>query len=285
MSLAADLSPVLVTGADGFVGRRLGAALEHAGHRVLRHSLRDGDIARCDLPIASVCRVFHLAALNFVPASWNRVRDFSETNVLGTINVLEFCRRAGAPLTYVSSYVYGHPRELPVAEDHPRDAANPYALTKILAEDACLFYQKHLGVPVCIVRPFNLYGPGQGEDFLIPTLVRQATDPACDRIVVADDRPCRDFLYISDFVDLLLATMRCGATGIYNAGSGTSVSIGRLAAAITSITGPKPLVSRGEHRRNEIMDVRANIAKAARDLGWKPRTALEDGLREVLASH
>jgi nucleoside-diphosphate-sugar epimerase len=157
-------------------------------------------------------------------------------------------------------------------------------MTKIMAEDACLFYAAHMRVPVCIVRPFNLFGPGQSEHFLVPTLLRQALDPNFAEISVADSRPRRDFLYIADFVELLIATMRHRATGIYNAGSGTSVSVGELASAITSITGPKPLVSRGEQRPNEILDVRADIAKAARDLGWKPSTRLDEGLREILGA-
>ncbi len=273
---------VLVTGADGFVGRHLTAALECAGLHVYCHSISDGDIAHCDLPYPGVAHVFHLAAMSFVPASWDNVRQFSEVNVLGAVNVLEFCRRSQASLTFISSYVYGQPRALPISEDHPRAAVNPYALTKILAEDACTFYAERLHVPVCIVRPFNLYGPGQNEQFLIPTLLKQALDPGRKQITVADDRPKRDFLYIADFIELLLATTRRRTTGIYNAGSGTSVSIAELVSVITTITGSKPLTSRNDHRPNEIMDVRADITKAKQDLGWQPRTPLKQGIREIL---
>src|SRR5690349_17194952 len=98
---------ILVTGARGFIGRHLVRALQLEGTEVLEHSTRQGDIAHCELPYAGVDWVFHLAGRSFVPASWTDSRRFYETNVLGTINVLEFCRRTGAALTLVSSYVYG----------------------------------------------------------------------------------------------------------------------------------------------------------------------------------
>src|SRR5690242_2335949 len=97
---------VLITGADGFIGRHLGAALESAGAVVYRHDRKDGDIARCALNYTGVKRVFHLAAKTFVPDSWTAPLEFYEANVLGTVNILEFCRRAGAAVTFISSYVY-----------------------------------------------------------------------------------------------------------------------------------------------------------------------------------
>ena len=105
--------------------------------------------------------VFHLAAKTFVPHSWQDPRPFYEVNVLGTLNVLEHCCRHGARLTLVSSYVYGVPQHLPIREDHPLSAFNPYSQTKILAETVARFYEQHHGLPLVIVRPFNLYGPGQ----------------------------------------------------------------------------------------------------------------------------
>src|ERR1035438_1527231 len=127
-------SEILVTGATGFLGRHLVEALEARGHGVRPHSSSQGDIAHCRLPIEGAHHVFHLAAKSFVPESWANPQGFYDVNVMGTVNVLEHCRRHRTPLTLISSYVYGHPRCLPVSEDHPLAAINPYAHTKILAD-------------------------------------------------------------------------------------------------------------------------------------------------------
>ncbi len=159
---------ILVTGATGFLGRHLVTALESQGRVVRQHSSADGDIASCSLPMEGVSHVFHLAARSYVPESWQNPRSFYHTNVMGTVNVLEHCRQNHAALTLLSSYVYGQPQRLPIAEDHPLVAANPYAHTKILAEDTARFYEQRFGISLLIVRPFNIYGPGQRGSFLIP---------------------------------------------------------------------------------------------------------------------
>lgn len=274
----------LVTGANGFIGTYLVEALQSAGHRVYTHSAEDGDIATCPLPFDSVGHVFHLAGKTYVPESWRTPRPFYEVNVLGTVNVLEFCRAHGASLTYVSSYVYGHPVQLPIREDHRLQALNPYSHTKIMAEEVVRYYAAQFAVRAVIIRPFNIYGPGQDDRFLLPTLIRQTMGPSSDRIEIADFRPRRDYIYIRDLVALLLAAMDAGPGETYNAGSGLSVSISELVSELQAITGiHKPVHSRGELRQEEILDVRADISKAAADLHWKPHVALQDGLRETVA--
>lgn len=277
---------ILVTGADGFVGRHLVPALTALGCSVHALSKQDGDIASCDLPFPGVRRVFHLAARMFVPDSWKNPKHFYETNIIGVVNVLEFCRRHGASLTLVSSYVYGHPQRLPIAENHPTEAFNPYSQTKIIAEEIARFYASHFGVRLTVIRPFNLYGPGQDSRFLIPSLIQQAVDPAAPFIRVADKRPKRDYLYIDDFVDLLVATLKEEAPGTYNAGSGCSASIEELVAIINRVTGcNKPLVSDGTQRPDEVMDVAADISRAAEKLHWKPRVSLEQGIATMVRAH
>jgi nucleoside-diphosphate-sugar epimerase len=198
---------ILVTGATGFVGTHLVAALRREGRSVLTHSSADGDIARCALPFDDAAHVVHLAGRSFVPDSWESPRAFYDVNVVGTVNVLEFCRRRKVPLTYVSSYVYGIPRGLPIGEDHPVQASNPYSHSKILAEESVRYFVSQFGVQASIVRPFNVYGPHQDERFIIPTLVRQALDPDIERITVRDLRPKRDFIHVRDLVSLLIATL------------------------------------------------------------------------------
>lgn len=276
---------ILVTGATGFLGRHLVAALQSQGCSVRQHSSADGDIARCALPLENVGRVFHLAAKSYVPDSWKNPQAFYETNVMGTVNVLEHCRQNPAALTLISSYVYGQPLRLPISEDHPLAAANPYAHTKILAEETARFYEERFGVALVIVRPFNIYGPGQTGPFLIPSIVRQALDPSVKEIRVQDLRPRRDYVYVADAVELLLATLRPGVKGVFNLGSGYSASVGEVAELVNQAAGAhKPVVSAGEQRPGEIMDVVADTSRAAVELGWRPRTSLADGIAALIAA-
>lgn len=278
---------ILVTGASGFVGRSLVAELRRREAHVIEFGRTQGDIARFELqPNDDIRHVFHLAAKTFVPDSWKAPREFYEVNVMGTINVLEFCRKRQARLTLMSSYVYGRPERLPIGEDHPVRAFNPYANSKILAENAAEFYHDAFGVSVTSIRPFNIYGPEQAEHFLIPTLVKQACDPACDAVIVADDRPKRDYLFIDDLIQLLMLQLDNPAVnGAFNAGSGSSISVRDVAAMIIGIAGAnKPVVSRGLERPDEVLDTVADITKAQRQLGWTPRISIEAGLRRVIAS-
>jgi nucleoside-diphosphate-sugar epimerase len=278
-------SEILVTGATGFVGRHLVKALEASGHAVRSHSSRDGDIANCRLPIDGVDHVFHLAAKTFVPESWNDLQAFYSVNVMGTINVLEHCRHNRTPLTLVSSYVYGHPQQLPISEDHPLCANNPYAHTKLMAEDAGRFYEKDFNLRVAIVRPFNLYGPGQTRPFLIPTIIEQAIDTSASEIRLKDLRPRRDYVYIDDAIELLLLTLGKNVKGVYNLGSGESASVAELTELIRRAVGTdKPVVSEEQPRPEEVMDVRADISRAASELGWRPTTSLSAGIGKVVAA-
>jgi nucleoside-diphosphate-sugar epimerase len=274
---------VLVTGATGFVGRFLVASLRRNGKRVFSSSSDDGDIS-CGLrDYQGVEHVYHLAARISVLESWSNPHAYYKTNVLGTVSVLEFCRRAGASLTYLSSYVYGEPMFLPITEDHPVRAFNPYSHTKIVAEDVCRFYTEHFSVPVTLIRCFNIYGPGQSGTLLIPSLISQALDSSREAITVTDLRPRRDFLFIDDLVKLLVLTCGAKESGIYNAGSGTSTGIPELVETINRyVPIPKPLQSLEQWRPGEVLDVVADISLARRDLGWHQEVSLEEGLRRTV---
>jgi nucleoside-diphosphate-sugar epimerase len=275
---------VLVTGADGFIGAHLVRALRAAGHIVWTHTRRQGDIRNCHLSFEGVGHVFHLAARTFVPESWSAPLGFYEVNLLGTVNVLEYCRASGASLTMVSSYVYGVPSRLPISEDEPLCAFNPYSHTKILAEETGLYYQRQFGVPLTIVRPFNIYGPGQNRRFLIPTILNQAVDPRQATIVVADLRPRRDYIFIADLIDLLVRTTFRREGGIFNAGSGSSWGVGEVIAMVNGLLPvPKPVQVNGPMRPDEVIDVIADITRARHEFGWEPQVTLLDGLLDTLA--
>lgn len=274
---------VLVTGSSGFMGMPLSERLEQAGFTVIRHSEANGDIACCRLPNGGVNHVYHLAARTFVPDSWSRPLPFYTTNVLGTVNVAEFCRRQDASLTMLSSYVYGAPRFLPISEEHPLAAFNPYGHTKLLAEEVCRYYSQQFGIKVTVIRPFNIYGPGQAGHFLIPTLLRQVLDPQVREVSIADDRPKRDYLFIDDLIDLLLLTIDPRESDAFNAGSGSSVNPRELAELMLRAAGlEKPVVSRGEIRADEVLDTVADVGKAKRIFGWAPRTSLSDGIKRMI---
>jgi nucleoside-diphosphate-sugar epimerase len=275
---------ILVTGADGFIGSHLVSALRAAGHVVFTHSRRQGDIRSCDLIYEDVGHVFHLAARTFVPESWSAPLSFYEVNLLGTVNVLEFCRARGASITLASSYVYGPPARLPISEDEPLCAFNPYSQTKILAEETARYYQRQFGIAVTIIRPFNVYGPGQNRRFLIPTILTRAIDPDQAAIVVADLRPRRDYLYVADLIDLLVRTAFRREGGIFNAGSGSSCGVGEVIALVNELLSvPKPVRSDNLMRPDEVSDVMADISRARAEFAWVPGVTLRDGLRRTLA--
>jgi nucleoside-diphosphate-sugar epimerase len=276
---------VLVTGASGFVGTHLIRALGAAGYWVEPHSSRSGDIASCGFDVADVGHVFHLAARTFVPESWKDPLSFYRVNVLGTVNVLEFCRTHNASLTLMSSYVYGRPTCLPVSENESPRAFNPYSHTKILAEEASRYYQERFQVPVTIIRPFNIYGPGQDGRFLIPKILAQAVNPALEAILVSDLRPRRDFIFVSDLIELLMRTVFRQEGGVFNAGSGTSLSVKEVVETVNGLLPvPKQVLSEESSRQDEVLDVVADISKAHQEFDWAPRTTFRDGLRETLES-
>ena len=281
------MAKVLVTGASGFIGRALTKALVRQSDEVIGLGSRDGDIADSDTlkPYAGVDfdRVFHLAAKTFVPDSWKNPLAFYHTNVLGTANVLEFCKARGVPLTFVSAYIYGQPEELPIREDSPIRPNNPYGLSKYLAEQLCGFYAQAYALPIIVIRPFNIYGIGQNERFLIPSVIKQALyEPL---INVQDLRPKRDYLYIDDLLDAMICTLNItSGFCIYNVASGKSIDVGQLIEVVQSVAKTqKDVRCQNLSRPDEINDVFADISKASRELDWHPKTSFRNGLHRMIS--
>lgn len=275
---------VLVTGGSGFVGRSLVRFLKDAGVDVLAPGREILDVAAGSFPDVSVDWVIHLAGRTYVPASWSEPADFYRVNALGTVNVLEYCRRTQAKVIHVSGYCYGIPESLPISETAPLKPNNPYALSKCAAEEACRFFFECLQMPVMIVRPFNIYGPGQSASFLIPRIVEQAINPDVAAIVVEDDTPRRDYVHLDDVIGAIESLRRSPKLGgTFNIGSGESYSVAEVAEMVRSAANvSKPFVSRGNRRVNDIPDVIADITAIRDAAGWSPSITLRDGLRDVV---
>ena len=279
-----NVHAVLVTGAGGFVGRRLCAALEGLGRRVVTASSRAAfDPAQDPLPLDGVDHVVHAAARTGVPAAWADPAGFVEVNALGTLRVLEQARARGCGVTLLSAYVYGIPDALPIPESAPTAANNPYALSKVMAEEACAFYARAHGLRTSTLRLFNLYGPGQGDGFLVPKIARQALNPRCAVVEVADLQPKRDYVYIDDAVDAILRAIGSPPGSVFNVGSGTAHSVEQVVCAILAAAGStKPYRGRAQRRPNEIDSTVADIGAIRAATGWRPRVAIEEGLRHVV---
>lgn len=281
------MNKILVTGASGFIGMALTERLKALGHDVKTLYSRNGDIADRNtfekFERGSVEHVFHLAGKTFVPDSWENPQLFCHTNVLGTVNVMEFCRKHQIPITFVSAYVYGHPDSLPISENNAICPSNPYALSKRLAEEVCEFYARAYNLPVTVIRPFNVYGIGQSESFLIPVIVSQALDKG-EEIIVKDLAPKRDYIYLEDLVMALLATLKePNGYRVYNIGSGASLSVQEVINVVQDVLGTnKKVVCANLARSNELMDVVADISKAENELGWHPYFSFHEGIENLI---
>jgi len=280
------MTQILVTGASGFIGKSLIGRLCSSGYDVIGIDINEGDITVENTLIPyigkNISHVIHLAGKTFVPESWKEPFDFYRVNIMGTVNVLEFCRRTGASLTFISSYIYGQPDYLPIDEKHPVKSYNPYSNSKLLAEEACRFYGKAFGQKVVILRPFNVFGPDQPTRFLIPEIISMVLDPAILRIEVMDLRPKRDYVFIDDLVAAFIKSIN-KPSAIYNIGSGISFSPEEIIQLVMKLTGiKKPYNSRGLSRQNEIFELYADSNKAMKELNWKPEISFEAGIEACI---
>lgn len=309
---------VLVTGADGFIGSHLAEALVRAHAEVtalahynpfdrhgwlddadpdLRASMRlvRGDI--CDA--AWMLRlaeghdvVFHLAALIGIPYSYDSPQSYVDVNVTGTLNVLKAARAhaVGRVVHTSTSEVYGTAQTQPIAESHPLVAQSPYAATKIAADKMAEAYALSFDLPVAILRPFNTYGPRQSERAVIPTVIRQALDPACDAISVGATSTTRDFNHVADTAAAFVAMGTADGLAFgraYNTGTGVAVSIATMIDMVRAVTGTnKPLAHAPERVRPEKSEVRVLLSDSRAlqaATGWKPAIDLKTGIGTTVA--
>ena len=275
---------VIVTGADGFVGRYVISSLQKHGYETVQISHRTLDLCRSFIPDTGdeVEAVIHLAAKTFVPESWDDPMAYLGNNTEMLLRVLEFCRKRGTKLLFPSTYLYGSPQYLPIDERHPCVPVTPYHMSKKVGEELCEFYSENYDVPVAVIRPFNVYGFGQREEFLLPKIFKQVYDKNSNVIEVYDLAPKRDYLYVEDFAEIMVDMIPyiCGFD-VYNIGGGHSYSVKEVIDIIQSECGTKKQISELHHqRRNEINDCVSDNSKIDRVLGGISVTALRCGIQK-----
>ncbi len=279
---------VLVTGSAGFIGSKLVPALINKGHEIIELDLKNGfDLTNWESvkQIRKFDVIIHLAARVFVPDSYKFPREFYDNNIVSTLNMLELCKRTNSRMIYISSYVYGKPQYFPIDEKHPVSALNPYAQSKIISEQLCKGYNRDFGVPVIIFRPFNIYGLGQNENFLIPLILKQIHEQG--EVHLKDSRPKRDFIHVDDVVKAYCKAVEYNKTDfdIFNLSTGVSYSVKEIAEILVKNSGEEVKIEfTEEQRENEILNTVADIKKVKDRMDWQPIISIEEGLSKLLSS-
>lgn len=307
---------VLVTGADGFIGSHLTEMLVRDGYEVRAFAMYNsfnswgwldgvpsdiaghfevvsGDIRDphgVDEAVRGIDAVLHLAALIAIPFSYHSPDAYVQTNVTGTLNVLQAVRRHGTArmVSTSTSEVYGTAQFVPITEEHPLNAQSPYAATKIGADQLALSFQRSFEMPVGVLRPFNTYGPRQSARAVIPTIISQIAAGSRE-IKLGSLTPTRDFTFVRDTARGFIQAMECDAAigRVTNIGSGFEISIGDTVKAIAEAMGVEVQVVQDNDRvRPQASEVERLFAgtEVARELfGWQPEFGGRDGFVRGLA--
>jgi UDP-glucose 4-epimerase len=236
--------------------------------------------------------IYHLAALIAIPYSYRSPRSYVDTNVLGTLNVLEAARQLATPrVVHTStSEVYGTARSVPISEDHPLQGQSPYSASKIGADKMAESYHLSFGLPVATLRPFNTYGPRQSSRAVIPTILSQLAAGQRE-IRLGDLRPTRDFTFVEDTARAFMAVADAPAEAVVgrtlNAGTGVEISIGDLVKTIAAAAGREVTVTEEAARLrpsgSEVMRLVCDSSRLTQATGWKPSVSLAEGLARTAA--
>jgi NAD dependent epimerase/dehydratase len=309
------IKKVVVTGADGFIGSHLTEALIRQGYTVktfvqynsfnswgwLDHCAPDmrgqfevfaGDV-RDPNGVRQVLKgceaVLHLAALIAIPYSYHSPETYVDTNIKGTLNVVQAARDLGIGrvIHTSTSEVYGTARFVPITEEHPLQGQSPYSASKIGADQIALSFYSSFQTPVVVVRPFNTYGPRQSARAVIPTIITQLARGK-KSIRLGSVSPTRDFNYVADTVAGFVAALKAGNVvgEVINLGSNYEISVGDTASLIGEIMGVDLAIETDEQRirpeKSEVERLWACNAKAKRLLGWEPRYGQREGFKRGL---
>jgi len=306
---------VLVTGAGGFIGSHLVETLVKRDARVrafvhynsfntwgwldyVDRTIKDaveifaGDIRDpyyVNKAMKDIDVVFHLAALIGIPYSYHSSDTYVDTNIRGTLNVLQSAREQGVEkVVHTStSEVYGSAQFIPITEEHPINPQSPYAASKAGADFLALAFYRSFNLPVAIIRPFNTYGPRQSARAVIPAIIIQIASGK-KQIKMGSLHPTRDLTYVKDTVEgfLRIGESEKGIGEVINIGSGSEISISELAEKIADLMNADvEIVSEEARRRPEESEVQrlcADTKKAQTVLNWRPEYTLEQGLRETI---
>lgn len=314
MSVSTDCS-VLVTGADGFIGSHLTEALVRKGYKVRAFVYYNSfnSLGWLDRPSPDVkgqfevvagdirdphgvknamsgCEaVLHLAALIAIPFSYNSPDTYIDTNIKGTLNVLQAARELGVKkiIHTSTSEVYGTAKYVPINETHPLQGQSPYSASKIGADQLAYSFFTSFNLPIVTVRPFNTYGPRQSARAVIPTIITQIASGA-RQINLGATTPTRDFSYVDDTTNGFIAALesRNGIGETVNLGSNFEISIAKTANLIASLMGTEiELTSDFERRRPEKSEVErlwADNSKAKSLFSWSPNFGTQMGFEKGL---
>lgn len=307
---------ILITGADGFIGSHLTEALVRAGHAVRAFTLYNsfnswGWLDHCAPDLRGQFEVFsgdirdpygvktamtgcdvvlHLAALIAIPYSYHSPDTYIDTNIKGTLNVLQAARELDVKrvIHTSTSEVYGTARFVPITEEHPLQGQSPYSASKTGADQLAYSFYASFGLPVVIARPFNTYGPRQSARAVIPTIITQIASGK-RQIKLGAVSPTRDFNYVQDTVGGFIAAMNAekGLGEVINFGSNFEVSIGDTAALIAEAMNVEVEIVTDENRlrpgNSEVERLWADNTKARELFGWSPAYAGRDGFKRGLA--
>jgi len=302
----ADTGTVLVTGGAGFIGSHLVDSLVAAGRRVIvvdslstgreRNLNADAEFHRLDIGSTAIRRlvmetrpsaVLHLAAQASVSASVQDPLSDAETNVLGTLNLMEAMRQTGSGrFLFVSSggAIYGEPESMPVKETTARRPVSPYGAAKLAAECYLESYGAAYDFDYTIIRPGNVFGPRQYPDGRagVVAIFARAMLAGKPVTIFGDGEDRRDYVYVSDTVECIERALEHGRRTAYNVGTGVGTTVNDVFSRLASLAGYDRPPERVARRPGDLRHVTLDASRAARDLGWRPRTPLDEGLRRTL---
>ena len=306
---------VLITGADGFIGSHLVERLLEEGCSVKafcyynsfnswgwldtlpKETLAQLDVFTGDIrdpngvrtAMQGVDVVFHLAALIAIPFSYHSPDSYIDTNVKGTLNIVQAAKDLGVERVLVTSTseVYGTAQYIPIDEKHPRQPQSPYSASKIGADCIAESFYRSFNLPLTIVRPFNTYGPRQSARAVIPTIITQLL-AGKKEIQLGDLRPTRDLLFVRDtaegFVAIAKAESLIGED--CNIATQSEISVKDLAQELINQINPEAKINEDESRlrpeRSEVFRLYGDFKKISEHTGWKPRHTLHQGLAATI---